>query len=642
MSAVRSLGVVNDDAPDEWTRENLVSYADTLLDAVKPWESENGSRVNFPGAPGAYGAAVDGLEGFARTFLLAGFRIVGARGQGVDELIDRYVRGIRAGVDPRGADRWVRIEEHPQSKVEAASIALILDMTRPWVWERLDHVTQQRVIEYLAPVVGDSSYPPNNWLWFRIIVQTFLRSVGGPWSPQDIADDLARHDSFVREGGWISDGEERSYDHYVGWALHLYPTLWAQMRGAEELSSGRIEADRARLAEYLQDAVGLVGADGAPLIQGRSLIYRFAAAAPFWAGVIAGVGSVPLGQLRQAGIDIVRHFARSGVPNEKGILDQGWHDEWPSLSQSYSGTASAYWGAKGLLGIALPDDHPVWSAPAVKLPSQGAGMLRIAHAPGWIISTTPEDGIVRVYNHGTDHAKVGDLVGDSPLYARLGYSGATSPLLSDDAWIEPLEQSVTIVDEQGRTSHRAGMKTLSMGVYDGVGTGGSTSIAHWLKPADAQVRHGAGLVGEPEVAGEVTTWSVVHGAWEVRIVRVESVGESSVPVSLRVGGWAVAADGPVERAWRDRASANTGTLFSMIVGLTSPGTPHVERRFDASPLGITASVPVMTYRVEVGTWVASAVYLSDRKPSEVPSVRITADEAFVTWTDKKITHHHLA
>jgi hypothetical protein len=74
-------------------------------------------------------------------------------------LIDFYSRGIATGVDPEATDRWVRLEEHDQAKVEAASIALVLELTRPWIWDRLSGVTQQRVIAYLEPVVGDDTYP---------------------------------------------------------------------------------------------------------------------------------------------------------------------------------------------------------------------------------------------------------------------------------------------------------------------------------------------------------------------------------------------------------------------------------------------------------------------------------------------------
>jgi hypothetical protein len=639
----RTVGSHTDQAPaGEWSRDDLLAYADGLLAAVRPWASESGARITLPGASGGYGIDVDGLEGFVRTFLLAGFRIAGARGEGVDDLISFYSHGIRAGVDPSNADRWVRLEEHAQAKVEAASIALILDMTRPWIWDRLDNLTQQRVIDYLAPVVGDETYPKNNWLWFRIVVQTFLRSVGGPWSQADIAKDLALHDSFLREGGWISDGDDRSYDHYVGWALHLYPLLWSRMQGAAELAGGRTSADLARLDAYLQDAVALVGADGSPLIQGRSLVYRFAAAAVYWAGAIAETPSVPLGQLRRAASAIVRHFAERGAPNEQGLLDLGWHAEWRRLAQNYSGTGSPYWAAKGLLGIALPADHPVWAAPEQPLPIETADVLRVVESPAWIISATADDGIVRVINHGADHARLGDLVGDSPLYTRLGYSTAASPLLNGDAWAEPLEQSVTLLHRDGRASHRAGMKVVACCREGVAATAASVARAHWITPAAVQTRHGSGITGEVEVAGVIHTWSLVRGAWEVRLVRIEEIEPGARPVALRIGGWALAADAVADSVSSTAASIDALGRHSSITALTPGATPSIEFRNDASPLGASAAVPIVTCPVSAGEWIATAVYLSDRPATREPSVRIDGVVAVVSWPDSTDTTHRLA
>ena len=457
------------------------------------------ARITLPGAAGGYGRAVDGLEGFARTFILAAFRLAGEQGRGLEELADFYARGVTAGTDPDGANRWVRMDYHPQAKVEAASIALALDLTRPWIWDRLTSSARERVIEYLSPVVGDETYPRTNWLWFRVVVETFLRSVGGPWSRADIDEDLALHDSFYRADGWLSDGAERAYDHYTGWALHLYPVLWARMCGAGELAGERSQRDVARLDRFLVDALALVGGNGSPLIEGRSLSYRFAAAAPFWAGVLAGVPSSSPGQLRYAASAVVGHFAAAGVPGAGDVLTLGWHHEWRALAQAYSGPGSPYWAVKGLLGVALPAGHPVWSAAAEPLPVEAGDTLRVIRAPGWLVSGTRADGIVRVVNHGTDHASPGELTGDSPLYARLGYSTATSPLLDDEAWLNPLEQAVAITDARGRATHRTALTPLAASVDASgavpVAVGGSTWRAHWLTPDERQQRHGSGLAG---------------------------------------------------------------------------------------------------------------------------------------------------
>ena len=133
------------------------------------------------------------------------------------------------------------------------------------------------------------------------------------------------------------------------------------------------------------------------------------------------------GQLRRAASSIVTHFVQHGAPDEDGLLTLGWHGPWRPLAQSYSGTGSPYWAAKGMLGLALPADHPVWTAAEEPLPVEVADDLVAVAAPGWIVSGTHDDGIVRVVNHGTDHALEGSLGGDSPLYARLGYSTATAP-----------------------------------------------------------------------------------------------------------------------------------------------------------------------------------------------------------------------
>lgn len=640
-------------AGPEWSRDDLVAYADRLLGAARRHASPGHGQIRFPGREGGYGSAVDGLEGFARTFLLAGFRLVGARGEGLDDLAEFYRRGIATGVDPEAADRWVRMDEHAQAKVEAASLALVLDMTRPWIWDRLDALTQERVVAYLAPVVGDDTYPRTNWLWFRVVVQTFLRSVGGPWSADDIDADLALHDSLVREDGWISDGEHRAFDHYVGWALHVYPVLWSRMQGAAELAAGRTAGDVALLDRFLQDAVALVGGDGSPLIQGRSLIYRFAAAAPFWVGAMAEVPSVPLGRLRRAATSIVAHFAERDVPGADDVLSVGWFGEWLPLAQSYSGTGSPYWAVKGLLGIALPPEHAVWGAEASTLPVETADDLRVVRAAGWAVSGTAADGIVRIANHGTDKAHPGSTLGDSPLYARIGYSTATAPLANETAWHEPLEQSVALVDAHGRTTHRTGMELLDVRVQDDadgrVAIAASEAAAHWVNPHPSEHRHGSGLAGDAESVADLTVVSILRGPWEVRLSRVDGLASTIDPESLRlrVGGWAVAADTTSHRVSREAAVAVAQGVRSAIRPVLGDAQALVHLRRDASPLGPDAVVPVTEQRVRVGEWAATLLELTRGELGTPPEADVVIDERLdettvrVIWPDGTATTSRL-
>lgn len=620
-----------------WTRSHWAALADGMLHAVRPHASPGHARITLPGAPGGYGTAVDGLEGFARTFLLAGFRLAGEGGADPDGLAEWYARGLANGTDPSAPDRWVRLEEHGQAKVEAASIALILDLTRPWIWDRLEPSVQNRVVSYLAAAVGDDTYPRINWVWFRLVVQTFLRSVGGPFSLDEMRADLATHDTFERPDGWLADGAERAYDHYAGWALHLYPVLWSRMAGARDLAAERGSTDVARLDRFLQDAVELVGADGSPLLQGRSLVYRFAAAAPFWAGAIAEVPSVGPGRLRRAASGVVRHFTEHGVPDEQGLLTLGWHHTWPRLAQSYSGPGSPYWASKGMLGLALPADHPVWTAVEEPLPLETGDRLRAVRAAGWIVSGTRADGVVRVVNHGTDHARPGASTGDSPLYARLGYSTATAPLLDDAAWTDPLDQSVVLLDAAGRASHRTGMDLLEVAVLDDdtAGVASSRATAHWLDVEHGGARHGSGAPGTATHAGTVTTTSLVRGPWEVRLVRVEE----AVPEAceLRVGGWPVGGRGTDDGVTARVAGAGPTSVVVGAEGFTRAGTTASP---DASPLTDLALTPWVVGPVRPGEWQVALVGLSgERAFADVPGdprVEVTDDDvphAEVVWPD---------
>lgn len=604
-------------------RETWTRFADQLLLDARPHASPAHAGFRFTETPGALGERVDALEGFARTFLLAAFRLAGDAGHDPHGFAEWYASGIEAGVDPRSPERWIRLDEHSQAKVEAASLVLGLDMTRPWIWDRFSLQVQDRVVDYLSTAVGDPNYWPNNWVWFRIVTQTFLRSVGAEHSMQDIADDLATHDSLVRTDGWITDGEGRNFDHYVGWALHLYPTLWSRMQGAAEIAASRVDSDRQALQRYLRDAVRLVGSDGSPVIQGRSLTYRYAAAAPFWVGALAGVEYPNAGLLRKAAGRIVGHFVNADSAANPAVLDIGWTNSWPRLAQFYSGPGSSYWAIHGLMGVALPATHPVWTTVNAPMPLDESDQLFAINAPGWLIHASRIDGIVRVVNHGNDHSHQGATGADSPLYARLGYSTATSPLLDDDSWANPLDNAIVLLDADGRATHRTGMALLECRVDDTpggpVGVAASEVKAHWVAVEKPTESIGQGWPGTSTPAGELRMVSLVRGTCELRLVRVDCPAPEAM--ELRFGGWGLSSDDPAEVITPHSASTTIGRLTSRLTALFPDATPAVDHRLDATPLGHVSATPTVTFPVAAGVWHAVLAELSTT-PSET-SITVT-------------------
>ncbi|MEV5601193.1 DUF2264 domain-containing protein [Streptomyces sp. NPDC052299] len=412
-----------------YTRADWERTADRLLLAVRPHASPRHGLIGLPGPrPSWSGPLSDGLEGYARTWLLAALRTAGAGGEDPHGFLGRYAEGLAAGTsDPAGSpDAWPRIADVPQAIVESASIALGLRLTRPWLWDALDDATRQRAVDWLLPALGA---PPvnNNWWFFGLTVAGFLQDAGieTDRAGRTIDRALEHVEDWYLGDGWYSDGPNRSFDHYNAWAMHFYPVLHAHLAGDRDL----LDRYGPRLHRHLDDYGRMFGADGAPMPFGRSLIYRFAAAAAPWLGAMTGHTPLTPGATRRLASGTLRHFLDHGAVDRDGLLTLGWHRPYAPMLQSYSGPASPYWAAKGFLGLLMPPDHPVWTDPEEPLPAETADAVTVLGPTGMLLQSTAADGLVRLHNHGSNH--VGDE--EDPGYARFAYSTRTGPTHGDAA-----------------------------------------------------------------------------------------------------------------------------------------------------------------------------------------------------------------
>ncbi|WP_328897591.1 DUF2264 domain-containing protein [Streptomyces sp. NBC_00236] len=541
-----------------WTRAHWEATADRMLDALTPYATPGFAQYRLPGRGSWSGVVSDGLEGFARSFLLAACRIAGAGGAVDPALTERYAAGLAAGTDAASGEAWPRLTNCSQQMVEAASIAVALHETRPWIWDRLDARVQERVVDWFSGFVGGRTWD-NNWRLFQVVSEQFLASVGAPYSASDIEEGLDRIEDWYVGDGWYTDGDGRNFDYYIGWAMHLYPLLWARIAGPGG-DGGRAEVYRQRLSRFLEDYPHFFGADGAPVHQGRSLTYRFAALAPVWMGALADCTPLAPGLTRRLASGTLRHFAERGVPDERGLLTLGWYDTFLPSTQPYSGPASPYWASKGFLGLLLPPDHEVWTARELPLPVEESDTYTALPAPGWLLHGTRHDGIVRLVNHGSDHNPpapdpAGTEAGadpdpgageDDPHYAKLAYSTATAPESAPHALARDIDGHLALLAPDGTPSRRRRIHPLRC--EDRVASSWSA----------------ARLPGD-ERAYRIETTSVLHGPWEIRVHRVEAPGGAVV----REGGHAVAdTQAPFASSAPDWALARTADgLSSALVAL---------------------------------------------------------------------------
>ncbi|WP_402463094.1 DUF2264 domain-containing protein [Isoptericola aurantiacus] len=657
-----------------WSRDDWLRSADDLLAATRPYASPGQSLLRLPGPVSASGAWSDGLEGFARTFLLAAFRVRGQQGDDPAGLLERYAEGLRHGTDPRSPERWPRIGERRQAVVESASVAIGLAETRPWLWDRLDGAVQARVVDWLSEIVGTTGYR-NNWIWFQNVVEAFLASVGGPWDQADLDRNDELTEALYVGDGWYSDGRGRdgrlqSYDYYTGWAWHLYPLLRARIAGRP------LETRHAdRLRAYLEQAQHLVGSDGAPVLQGRSVTYRFAMLAPFWAGALAGVTPLRPGQTRSLTSAVADHFARAGAVDEQGLLPTGWHGRFDRVRQLYSGGSSPYWASKGFLGLLLPPDHPVWTDPPEVPTAWTEDAVTCLPAPGWVVAATTGDGVVRVLNHGSDRLLDPAVAprADDPFYRRVGYSNVTSPQLSGPDVAAPVDSHVALLDGSGAPSHRDGITRVHAGGHTAV----SRSRVHWLDAAGGASSADAAGWSALRRGPVLTTASVVRGRFEVRLAWWEPApgvpdgppagardAEPEVldaeaawpadpgPWTAHVGGWALA--GQDARALHVETDADwvrivrSDGLTSLVRGLRGLERAGTTWRTGADPFGVSSVIPWARGQAALapGDVVAALVVLCGRGSAWVRDVDAVTEVAHdvgpqgsqvrVVWRDGQV------
>lgn len=533
-----------------YTRRNWEAVADGLLGAAWRWASPGGAFLDLPGRPSVSGVRSDGLEGYARTFLAAAFRVAGVKGDDPHGWLGRYAEGITAGTRDPGredAESWPLILDHDvqgQPMVESASVALSLRLTREWLWDRLDTAVQDRVEEWLRGALRHVP-APNNWYLFSSTVAGFLEAVGRGDAETARAREraLGLLETWYRGDGWYADGDGRAFDQYNGWALHLYPVLDGYLTG-ETSVHGR------RLREHLAGFRLFFGGDGAPVYFGRSLTYRFAAASAIGLGALTGNTPLDPGVSRRLMSGTLRYFLDRGSVGEDGLLSLGWHGPHDASLQHYSGPASPYWASKAFVCLLAPPDDPLWTDVEGTAPSEGPDTVLAVPSAGLLVQTTGADGVVRLHNHGSDHVRPHEpdsAEGEDPLYARHAYSTRTGPTAAGN-----VRDNHFAVVVGGVRSARRRIQPIGAGNGDGWGW-----AASWHNPVFA--------AGPPMVPGlRVESVTVARGRYELRVHRV-----LGAPPGARVEltGWATDPGESVLRpllGWtgQDELRAPQGTAFT--------------------------------------------------------------------------------
>jgi hypothetical protein len=604
-----------------WTRAHWEAVAEHWLLTARRYASPDGGLITPPGRPSAAGIRSDGIEGFARSFLIAAPLLAG-RAEDPHDHAGWYARGLAAAMAPDGPDRWGRaigVDEikqwngTPQPIVEAANLAFGLAVCREQVWDRLDDEVRDQTADWLAHHAAKNG-SDNNWLLFTAVIEAFLNSGGYDVPGGHAQADVDRVESWYLGDGWYNDGpigaatgHGNRVDHYNSWVIQTFLWQWYLLTAQP---AARRERFLGRLGEFADSYATLFAADGSPLHQGRSLTYRHAVLGGLWAAGLAGVGGEAAGATRRLASGVLRHFTALGVGVDGAPSLGRGAGEFLPMCQVYSGPGSPYFAGMGFLGLAAPADHPLWTEPEQPQPAERADSVRTLHGVGWVIQSG--HGVVHMANHASDHIDDPARGSGDPHYASVGYSTHTAPGVGD-AWTAAVDGRLALVDEWGRATQRAGLR----GTVTGEGW-----AASWYRPR----------VGTADVPGaRVVALSILHQGIELRAHLVTAPAGWTV----REGSFALAGS---EEPAADRTSVRSGDLSVDLFpqhGWTGHG---VARYRDGNAFGEHSAVPYLTAAVVPGvpTLFVSSHRLSRTAavPAPGPStVEVNGDRLTVAWDD---------
>ena len=467
------------------TRGDVEKGLRDLFNPLLPYFSEGGARVRLDGGAAHFDRAAADLEGFARP--LWGLTPLAAGGAEFDHW-ELYRRGLANGTDPEHPEYWGQVNSTDQRMVELAAIGFTLRLLPHLVWEPLPQKAKDNLAAYLKHA-RTFDYADNNWKFFRILVDLGLEECGVEFDRSLTEKYLEELDGFYLGDGWYRDGNVRRVDHYIPFAMHFYGLIYAKLARNDDK---RAAAYRERAGLFAKDIRHWFDEDGGTLAFGRSLTYRFACGGFWGALAFADLEALPWGEIKGQFMRHLRWWSTQPIANRDGVLSVGYGYPNLIMSENYNSAGSPYWALKAFLPLALPADHPFWTAeetPAVT-PSEPVPLKH----PGMVMQHTA--GNVVALSSGQQNWQ---MRWGAEKYAKFVYSSRYGFSVESDE------------------------RAYNAAAFDGM-LGLSDDGRHYRVRESNEVAQIAGdtlfAVWKPWSDVSVETWLIPQGDWHVRVHRI--------------------------------------------------------------------------------------------------------------------------
>lgn len=613
------------------TIRNRNDAAAVLLEMIRPLKAfySPGHAWLHVGNTGVhYGEKASRMEGFAR--ILWGLGPLWAGMEGLDKDLQAeaeewrlwYLEGIIHGTDPQDDEYWGNVMDYDQKMVEMAALVTAVSLSPGKLWEPLTECQKENLYRFLDQI-NRREVHPNNWRYFRILVNMTFRLLNLPWSEECMVKDRKVIEDCYTGGGWYYDGNEGQVDYYIPFAMHFYGLIYAGMM--EKTEPDYCEILKSRSAEFSRDFVYWFSNDGNEIPYGRSLTYRFAHSAFFGALAFAQAEGIDYGVMKHLVLANLETWLKRPVFDNAGVLTIGYGYPNLFMSERYNGPGSPYWGLKAFIMLALPDTHPFWEAEEKEYVFERQKLLSHPHMlvchedHGHVLSYTAGQ---HCRNHGHCPEKYEKFVYSN----QFGFSVSREPGLREGAFDCTL--AVSLADDDNYRM-RYGVNAFEVN--------------------DRAVKAEYDLMKGVKAASLIIPW----GAWHVRVHKIQSSWE----IDLVDGGFSIEAD----PNFRVEAGEKPGKYTQDQIRQTENGV------FAVLPWGISGAVslaggrgevidcapntnllynltilPVIKHRLEPGEHVIVTCIFGDRSEKakenmrKMPEVVIEGDMVIVKDEEKRV------
>lgn len=568
---------------EKWKERRIVTRndaAEVLLDMIRPLKgfySPGKSWLKLGNTGVHYGDKPAWMEGFARVMWGLGplwsqdnESLSAELKQEADEWLNLYLEGMIHGTDPDHEEYWGDLVDYDQKMVEMASLVTGISLSPQKLWNPLTEKQKENFYQWLNQI-NDHKVHPNNWRFFRILVNMMFQLLDLPWSEEVLEDDMAVIEGCYTGDGWYYDGNAGQVDYYIPFAIHFYSLIYSQLMEQKDPERSRMFKERSRV--FSHDFIYWFAEDGREIPYGRSLTYRFAHSAFFGAMGFAGVEGAGFGVMKSLALKNLEQWLKLPIFDNGGVLSIGYGYPNLFMSERYNAPGSPYWAFKSFFLLALPQEHPFWQSEEETYPYEEKKLLSHPH----MLVTHDSHNHVLAYvagqhcrNHGACPEKYEKFVYSN----KFGFSVSRGFGLSEGAFDNTL--AVSLVGEE-RYQMRYGAQDFEVSEDE-------VKITYRLMPGV-----------------EAVSRIIPQGAWHVRIHEIRTEHE----IDVADGGFAI----PVESAKYDRscieegeetASASFPWGISKVVSLSGGKGKMVDAFPNTNLFHPLTVIPTICYRLKPG------------------------------------------